>query len=493
MPIVFGCPKCNMKMQLPDNSVGKTFACPACKVPFTVPASAAPVTPSSPVVNIPAPVVNKPAAVPPPQPAPIAAAPKAAKSDSSQVASKPSSPVIGPINCPACTAQLLPGAISCMDCGYLLQAESTLAEGDGVSPAICTNPVCGSANPPGERNCQRCGQVLPFAAGHLINNRYRIEKQLAIGGFGAVYLATDVKEANRPVAIKDMICEDPGEFDIRLNFFRREADILKSLNSVSIVPKVYDLIEQGERAYLVLEFIKGKDLMKILESNGHTPFPIESVIEWGRSICDVLQHMHSQVPPLVHRDLKPENVMLLEDKKSIKMIDFGTARDLGKNQKDRHAAKTKVYTEGYAPLEQIAGKPEPRSDLFALACTLYQLATGKVPEGSITVHEIDLMLKDTANPIPAKSQWLYEMIKVNLSEDPNERYYSAREIKADLEKKQVTKEVPCSKCASMNQVRQPFCGKCAEPLTDSTPPCYYCGKNNRMGSRCCIHCGNRLR
>jgi hypothetical protein len=121
------------------------------------------------------------------------------------------------------------------------------------------------------------------------------------------------------------------------------------------------------------------------------------------------------------------------------------------------------------------------------------LATGKVPEGSITVHEIDLLLKDTSNPIPPQSQWLFEMIKVNLSEDPNERYYSARDIKADLEKKQVTKEVPCSKCASMNKVRQPFCGKCAEPLTDSTPPCYYCGKNNRMGSRCCIHCGNRLR
>ncbi|NDH04779.1 hypothetical protein EBX93_02500 [bacterium] len=290
-----------------------------------------------------------------------------------------------------------------------------------------------------------------------------------------------------------MICEDPGEFDIRLNFFRREADILKSLNSVPIVPKVYDLIEQGERAYLVLEFIKGKDLMKILEANNHSPFPIESVVEWGRNICDVLQHMHSQVPPLVHRDLKPENVMLLEDKKSIKMIDFGTARDLGKNQKDRHAAKTKVYTEGYAPLEQIAGKPEPRSDLFALACTLYQLATGKAPEGSVTVHEIDQLLKDSSNPIPAQSKWLFEMIKVNLNEDPNERYYSAREIKADLEKKQVTKEIPCPKCAAMNKVRQPFCGKCAEPLTDSTPPCYYCGKNNRMGSRCCIHCGNRLR
>ncbi len=67
-----------------------------------------------------------------------------------------------------------------------------------------------------------------------------------MGGFGAVYLATDTKNGNRPVAIKDMICADPQEFAIRLNFFRREAEILRSLESIPIVPRVYDLIEQGQ-------------------------------------------------------------------------------------------------------------------------------------------------------------------------------------------------------------------------------------------------------
>ena len=76
------------------------------------------------------------------------------------------------------------------------------------------------------------------------------------------------------------------------------------------------------------------------------------------------------------------------------MIDFGTARDLGRTAKERSAGKTRVYTEGYAPPEQIVGKPEARSDLFALAATLYHLATGKAPEGFYTAKEIETQLAD---------------------------------------------------------------------------------------------------
>src|SRR5438477_3372121 len=129
--------------------------------------------------------------------------------------------------------------------------------------------------------------------------------------------------------------------------------------------------------------------------------------------------MHTQQPPIVHRDLKPENIMLLEDNRSIKMIDFGTARDLGRTQKEKLAAKTRVYTEGYAPPEQIVGKPEPRSDLFALAGTMYHLATGKAPEGHYTAEELKTNLKDP-NHYPADQRWFWELIKINLSEDVNE-------------------------------------------------------------------------
>jgi serine/threonine protein kinase len=374
----------------------------------------------------------------------------------------------------------------------MIQPEGAGAEQEGP-PNLCTNPACGVANPQGEKNCQRCGTPLPIASGTLIHNRYRLERNIAVGGFGSVYLATDTKVQNRPVAIKDMISSDPQEFAIRLNFFRREAEILRSLESVPIVPRVYDFIQQGQSAHLVLEFIKGMDLLKLMEASNNKPFPIDKVIEWGKSICDVLAHMHSQSPPLIHRDLKPDNIMLLEDQRSIKMIDFGTARDLGRGQKTRMQTKTRVYTEGYAPPEQIVGKPEPRSDLFALAATLYHLVTGKAPEGYYTAKELEAQLADPNSTLPATHRWFFEMIKINLAEDANDRYFSAREIKADLERQRVTKEIQCPKCQANNLVRSPYCVKCAEPLTDASAVCNHCGKGNRMGSRCCIHCGNRLR
>jgi serine/threonine protein kinase len=290
-----------------------------------------------------------------------------------------------------------------------------------------------------------------------------------------------------------MLCDDPQEFNIRLNFFRREAEILRLLENLPIVPRVYDFIQQGQTAHLVLEFIRGRDLLQIMSANLNKPFPIPQVIDWAKSICDVLTHMHNQSPPLVHRDLKPDNIMLLEDQRSIKMIDFGTARDIGRTKRSRLAAKTRVFTEGYAPPEQIIGKPEPRSDLFALAGTLYHLVTGNAPEGAHTARQLGMQLADPNSSLPANFRWFFELLQINLADDPNARYFSAREVKADLERQRVTREVVCPACQTTNKVREPYCTQCAAPLTGPTPPCTHCGKTNRMGSRCCIHCGNRLR
>jgi predicted Ser/Thr protein kinase len=458
------CPNshCCVQLEVPADSTGKSARCPKCGMVFLVPAAA-----------------------------PVATAVgKGNGADISAPVAGPSPAAAGtPTLCPSCQAPLLPGAISCMDCGYLLRPETGAAEEEGA-PNLCANSACGVANPPGERFCKRCGQPLPLPVGTVLNSRYRLDKLIKMGGFGAVYQGTDL-QTKREVAIKDMICADPQEFSLRLTFFRREAEILRSLQKVPVVPRFYDFLEQGQNARLVMEFIRGKDLASILEINGNKPFPLPLVIEWGKSICEVLHLMHNQSPPLIHRDLKPENIMLLEDGRSIKLIDFGTARDLGRSTRERLANKTKVYTEGYAAPEQIIGKPEPRSDLFSLAATLYQLATGKLPEGYHTARELEEQLK--ANALPGDRRWFYELLRINLAEDIHERYFTAEEFKHDLERRQVTREVVCAHCRTTNPVRTPYCSRCAEPLIQATTLCASCGKTNRLGCRFCIYCGSRLR
>jgi hypothetical protein len=482
MPQLTRCPHCQRELKIPDGAAGN-LRCPLCQQIFAV--RAAPIRePVAAMAASDAPTKLPNGAVPP-----VSVAAVRPSSPTNRI--PPARPPASVHECPACKARLLPGAAACMECGYMVRDGAAMDSEE--TPNLCPNPACGVANPVGERICQRCSGPLPHPPGTVLHGRYRIEKLLAIGGFAAVYLAADARQANRLVALKDMICGDQSEFNIRLNFFQREALILRAMANLPAVPRFFDFVHKGQSAQLMLEYINGQDMQKILDGNGGKPFDFDKVIDWGKSICDVLGHMHTLTPPLVHRDVKPENIMLLEDGRSIKMIDFGTARDVGRSQKTRLASKTRVYTEGYAPPEQILGKPEVRSDLFALAGTLYHLLTGKAPEGYYTARELESQLAAANGAISAEQRWLYELIKINLAEDVNDRYFSCREFKTDLERRRVTREAPCPKCQAPNPVRQPYCQKCAEPLTDLMPACGHCGKQNRLGSRCCIQCGNRLR
>jgi serine/threonine protein kinase len=473
MPVLTRCEHCQKLSRVGDVFANRQVRCPFCKQVFL----ARTTEEELPTAVRPTNGVHAPPAAPVTLPRPT---------DNGQ------NKTVLPANCPGCKAALN-GASLCISCGWVAKplGSNPVVEAE-EQPLLCTNPACGTANSRSARYCARCQAMLPSPPGTVLHNKYRVDRLLAIGGFGGVYLAHDVK-ANRPVAIKDMLAADREEFQTRLTFFRREAEILRMLEHSPIVPKVYDFVEDGQSAHLVMEFIPGRDLLKVLEGQSNKPFPVDLVTQWGQQICDVLTLLHSQSPPVIHRDLKPDNIMLLEDGKSIRLIDFGTARELEKNIKNRGAAKTRVYTEGYAPPEQVIGKPELRSDLFALAGTLYQLLTGKAPEGQYTAMELRDLLSAQPNGLPPDQRWLYELIATNLAEDANDRYFSAREVKSDLSRRQVTVSTACPSCKAVNKVREPYCTQCAAPLTEVMPGCVNCGKVNRLGSRFCTSCGGRLR
>lgn len=392
--------------------------------------------------------------------------------------------------CPVCNTNVVANSPACPDCGYQFvpdnQPSNAKSEED-EKLNICPNAVCGTLNPPGERLCQRCNTPLPGAIGHIIAGKYRVEQPLATGGFGVVYRASIIG-TGEAVAVKEMIATDPKEFRIRQTFFRREAEILRSLQHVPIVPRLFDYVEDGGAAYLIIEYIPGDNLLSLLDKPGAKPFPVAQVAAWGAKIAEALAQMHRMQPAIIHRDMKPENIMLLPDGVTIRLIDFGTARDMGQGARERSVAKTKVFTEGYAPQEQVAGKPEPRSDLFALAGTLYHLAAGKAPDGHFTGQELTKRMAE----FPESERWFWELIAINLSQEICDRYMTARDMKGDLERGAITREIYCPACGTATPAREPYCRGCAGPIAPVGMPCHKCERPTLLGSRFCVTCGARL-
>jgi serine/threonine protein kinase len=211
----------------------------------------------------------------------------------------------------------------------------------------------------------------------LSSGRYTIEGLVAAGGMGAVYRAIDTR-FNRPCAVKEMLDNFSNEAERAqsVEWFSREATLLLDLNHPCI-PRVRDFFAEGGKHYLVMDFIEGQTLGKMMERegnvvgvNGARGVSEARARSWMRQVASVLAYLHSQDPPVIFRDLKPSNVMVT-DRDEVKLIDFGIARTF---QSQRQA--TVIMTLGYAPPEQLHGMPEPRSDLYALGATLHRVLTG---------------------------------------------------------------------------------------------------------------------
>lgn len=220
---------------------------------------------------------------------------------------------------------------------------------------------------------RRSGQLQ---AGEMLQERYRIIGTLGVGGFSSVYQARDMRFPNvtKLCAVKEMVnlAPDPKLREIATRTFEREASILATLEHLSIV-NVYDYFSEGDRSYLVLEFIRGKDLESLLNERDSL-FPQEEVLDWALQICDVLRYLHNHKPdPVVFRDMKPSNIML-NPNGQIRLIDFGIAKLFQSDQKN-----TTIGTEGYAPPEQYRGEASPAGDVYGLGATLHHLLTGQDP------------------------------------------------------------------------------------------------------------------
>lgn len=208
--------------------------------------------------------------------------------------------------------------------------------------------------------------------GTVIDGKYEILKEIGRGGMSIVYLAMD-KRLNKQWAVKEIRKKGSGKNEeIVVNSLLAEANMMKKLDHPSL-PRIVDIIDNGVTIYVVMDYIEGESLDKILNEYGAQPE--EMVVNWAKQLCDALSYLHSQKPPIIYRDMKPANVML-KPEGNIKIIDFGIAREY----KEQNLADTTVLgTKGYAPPEQYSGQTDPRSDIFALGMTMHHLLTGVDP------------------------------------------------------------------------------------------------------------------
>ncbi len=267
--------------------------------------------------------------------------------------------------------------------------------------------------------------------------RYTIERTLGKGAMGVVYEGVDPK-LNRRVAIKTILKShlDPDTAKDYSMRFSREAQAVARLNHPHIV-QVYDFAEEGDIAYLVMEFIRGKELKNFFDANER--FDIREAVRIMCELLDALEFAHNA--GIIHRDIKPANVML-DAQARTKLTDFGVARvqDSDRTQHERTQAGTMVGTPAYMSPEQITGASiDKRSDVFSAGIILYQFLTGEKPFTGGGAWTIAKKIIQEDPPLPsslnnAVTPYFDAVVNKALSKTPDTRYQSAKDFGAALKR-----------------------------------------------------------
>lgn len=209
--------------------------------------------------------------------------------------------------------------------------------------------------------------------GTVIDGKYKILSEVGHGGMSTVYLAINEK-ANKTWAVKEVRKLGVKNVEVVRQSLLVEMDLLKKLKHPNL-PSIVDVIDDEDNFLIVMDFIEGNTLEKMLLDQGAQKQ--EDVVEWALQLCDVLSYLHQREPAIIYRDMKPSNIMLQSDNRVI-LIDFGTAREY---KQEKSTDTTCLGTQGYAAPEQFGGhgQTDARTDIYCLGATMYHLVTGHNP------------------------------------------------------------------------------------------------------------------
>lgn len=295
------------------------------------------------------------------------------------------------------------------------------------------------------RFCTHCGEPLPLAVGQVVDNRYKIIRQLGQGGFGRTYLAEDSKKFNQTCVLKEFAPQVQQQQDLQKakELFEREANVLKKLQHPQI-PRFHSSLQvkigSKDFFFLVQDYVDGDNYYEILQqrqSQGKA-FSEEEIITLLQQILPVLSYIHSL--DVVHRDISPDNLIWRRADNLPILIDFGGVKQLPASQgfwfTKLAVNHTLLGKKGYAPEEQLRqGKVFLSSDLYSLAVTILVLLTGKEPQKLYDSYqglwywgkEINVSFK------------LESVLKKMLAYKPSDRYQTAEQILKDLPSPNSTK------------------------------------------------------
>jgi serine/threonine-protein kinase len=255
------------------------------------------------------------------------------------------------------------------------------------------------------------------------NQRYRIDKALASGGAGIVYRAHDTV-LGRQVALKELL-EDLASDAEQAERFKVEARALALLNHPCIMP-VYDLLEENRQFWLVMELLTGGSLGDLIEKGGVQD--INQAVDIVKGIASGLgvAHQHG----FIHRDVKPANILFADDG-TLRITDFGIAKHQATKVKTSHGLI--LGSPGYMSPEQAAGEDvDPRSDIYSLGITMYQMLTAELPFQGDTSS---VMAQHISKPAPPPSainksisKALDKVILKMLAKHPEDRFQSTAEL-----------------------------------------------------------------
>jgi tRNA A-37 threonylcarbamoyl transferase component Bud32 len=243
-----------------------------------------------------------------------------------------------------------------------------------VSTVLRPNGPITLANP--TQTGDASSETLP--PGSQLAHRYVIVRVVGQGGFGVVYQARDRKQHGKMVAIKQINISKltPRQIIDATDSYNREVSLLSKLQHKHL-PRIYSHFSDAEHWYLVMDYIKGRTVEEYLKSAPGGALSMDKVLTIGMQVCDVLQYLHSQKPPIIFRDVKPANLMW-RDNGRIYLIDFGIARRFVPGQ----ARDTgPLGSPGYAAPEQYGVvQTTPYTDIYGLGVTLQTLVTGIEPQ-----------------------------------------------------------------------------------------------------------------